>query len=426
MSLLLDALKKAAQEKQNADSADITAEADAGLSLEPATDLVLQDSENRIEDTKVVEELVLDDDALALSEEFQNEQVGEIQNEQLGESKQLTSPNFQQHHIIPTPSTVTDEALQLLINKTNGEYKKSRLMTWGSVVIGALFLLSFSGSYFYFNMVDDIESMQRKHQIALATLKSKTRIEENLTSLATVSETGNKSESAIKSAAKTTKSARSSSNNVAKPATNQRADKTFSVQRAGKRDPVSEALERGWMAYQSKDYTSSKQEYKKALDSEPNNHDALLGMAAVSLTQDEVETARDIYIKLLERDPRDPHAHAGLANIAQTNGANLSVTKLKQLIEYRPADAHLQFALGNVYVQKKNWPEAQHAFFNAWKSDSNNADYAYNLAVSLDQLGKHREAKAYYQDSLKLATGKNISFSPEAVKSRLASLGDIQ
>jgi uncharacterized protein HemY len=177
------------------------------------------------------------------------------------------------------------------------------------------------------------------------------------------------------------------------------------------------------MSYQKKDYASSKREYKKVLENEPNNHDALLGIAAISLQQDEVATARDIYIKLLERDPRDPHAHAGLANIAQTHGANLSESKLKQLIEYRPDDAHLQFALGNVYVQRKSWPEAQQAFFNAWKADNSNADYAYNLAVSLDQIGKHREAKAYYEDSLKLAAGKNISFSTDAVKNRLAYLG---
>ncbi|UCB56174.1 MAG: tetratricopeptide repeat protein, partial [Thiotrichales bacterium] len=150
------------------------------------------------------------------------------------------------------------------------------------------------------------------------------------------------------------------------------------------------------------------------------------GIAAVALQQEEIDKARDIYIGLLERDPRDPHAHAGLANIAQTNGSNLSESRLKQLIEYRPDDSHLQFALGNLYVQKKSWPEAQQAFFNAWKADSNNPDYAYNLAVSLDQLGKHREAKAYYQDSLELATGKNISFSTDAVKSRLAYLGSIQ
>ena len=417
MSLLLDALKKAAQEKQIADSADIKAEAYAEPGLDHDNGLELQENEYRPEQAQELAELdlVLDEDTHSPAEEYHNDPIAE--------NKPEPSDGFQQHHIIPTPSTVTDEALQLLIHKTNKQHKKSRVMTWGGVVIGALFLLSFSGSYFYFNMVEEIESMQRKHQIALAALKSKTRIEENLTTLAVVPEKDKQLEADIRSDAGTKNTENKSSNKVAISGISEQADKAFSVQRAEKRDPVSESLERGWMAYQNKDYVLSKTEYMKVLEREPNNHDALLGMAAVSLQQEEAGTARDIYIKLLERDPRDPHAHAGLANIAQTDGANLSESKLKQLIEYRPDDAHLQFALGNVYVQNKNWPEAQQAFFNAWKADSSNADYAYNLAVSLDQLGKHREAKAYYEDSLKLAAGKNISFSPDAVKSRLAYLG---
>ncbi len=421
MSLLLDALKKAAQEKQDADSADINAEAYAGPDIEDDAGLELQQQDdNGLEDAQVTEELelVLEEDAEAPAEEYQKDYISV--------TEQIPDHDFKERYISPTPSTVSDEALQLLIHKTNNQHKKSRVMTWGSVVIGALFLLSLSGSYFYFNMLEEIESMQRKHQIALATLKSKTKIEENLTSLAVMPDSGKQLETEKKPSAKAIKSDNTFSNKEGNSGLNQQASKAFSVQRAEKRDPVSEALERGWLAYQNKDYVLSKKEYEKVLETEPNNHDALLGMAAVSLQQEDVETAREIYIKLLERDPRDPHAHAGLANIAQTSGASLSESKLKQLIEYRPDDAHLQFALGNVYVRNKSWPEAQQAFFNAWKADSGNADYAYNLAVSLDQLGKHREAKAYYEDSLKLAAGKNISFSQDAVKSRLAYLGNRQ
>jgi len=425
MSLLLDALKKAAQEKQTADSAD-KAESYAGSSLKHDTFLELQESDSRLKETQADDKGQADEELELVPDDDPHYQTEVFQHGDIPINKQVPGHDFNEHRITPTPSTVTDEALQLLINKTNSQYKKSRVMTWGSVVIGALFLLSFSGSYFYFNMVDEIESMQRKHQIALATLKSKTKIEENLTSLASVTDTGKESRVDLKPVAQTTGPVKTSSNKIARSGTGQLSDREFSVQHAEKRDPLSEALERGWMAYQNKDYLSSKVEYKKVLDSEPNNHDALLGMAAVFLKQEEVEAARDIYIKLLELDPRDPHAHAGLANIAQISGADLSETKLKQLIEYRPDDAHLQFALGNVYVQKKRWPEAQAAFFNAWKADSSNADYAYNLAVSLDQLGKHREAKNYYEDSLKLADGKNISFSPDAVKNRLAFLGSSQ
>ena len=65
MSLLLDALKKAAQEKQIADSADIKAEAYAGPGLEDDNDLELQQNDDGYEQAQLPEELdlVLDDDA---------------------------------------------------------------------------------------------------------------------------------------------------------------------------------------------------------------------------------------------------------------------------------------------------------------------------------------------------------------------------
>lgn len=418
MSLLLDALKKAAQEKQNAAASNADTEAKDELShlkqaIPPSP---VEDSNHAALDQPV--ELELED--VDLSTAKHAEKIADLQDDDEPGRK------YHEHRITPTPSTVTDEALQLLIHKANDDYRKSRFITWGSVAAGALSLLIMSGLYFYLDMVEEIESMQKKHRIELAALKSKTKIEENLTSLAVVQEDDSPTRAVKKPASLPARASNDSLKKVTGNSQSAAREKEFSVQRADKRDPISEALESGWLAYQSKDYQKSKTEYEKVLAKEPKNHDALLGMAAVSLQLEDADSAREIYLQLLEQDPRDPHAHAGLANIAQTEGASLSESKLKQLIEHRPDDAHLQFALGNLYVQKKSWPEAQQAFFNAWKGDAGNPDYAYNLAVSLDHLGKHREAKAFYEDSLKLAAGKNISFSPDDVKSRLAYLGAVQ
>ena len=418
MSLLLDALKKAALEKQNADSVHNETEADAGLSLQPVADLTLANTDSREQTAPAVEELELDDGP-ELEEDGDSDLF-------TAEDKPFISPPFDHQRIAPTPLTVSDEALQLLIQKTNEDNRKSRLLTWGGIVVGAMIFLSVSGFYYYTDMMHEIDSMHRKHQIAMATLKSKTRIEENLTSLAAVPESKEKNVRDKPSVEKGSVAANTAANRIVDSTPTRQSGRVLSVQRADRRDPVSEALERGWLAYQAKDYETAMGEYRKVLDDEPENHDALLGVAAVSIQQDQPETARDIYIKLLEQDPRDPLAHAGLANLAQTSGSSLSETRLKQLIEFRPDDSHLQFALGNLYVQKKSWPQAQQAFFNAWKGDSKNPDYAYNLAVSLDQLGKHKEAKTFYEDSLKLASGKNISFSADAVRDRLTYLGAVQ
>ena len=415
MSLLLDALKKAAQEKQNSDTADDGADAIAGLTFHQTADQ-LQPLEYTFEDKKdESEELELQDEGLELSAPIEAvaSQDHAIRAEQV----------LADYRITPTPSTVTDEALELLVHKSNQAYRKSRLMTWVGVVAASLVLLTASGLYLYFDMLTEIGMMQRKHQIALATLKSKTKIEENLTSLAAVSESGRQTHTEKQPETQTARPTTIQQTTSTKPSANQPSSQTFSVHMERKRDPLSDALQDGWAAYQKKEYEEAADAYRRALDQEPNSRDALLGLAAVSLQQDDVDTAKDLYLQLLELDPRDTHAHAGLGQIAQKTGADLSEEKLKQLIEYRPDDAHLQFALGNLYIQKKNWPQAQQAFFNAWKGDSQNPDYAYNLAVSLDHLGKHKAAKAFYEDSLKLATGKNVSFSEKAVKSRLAHLG---
>lgn len=415
MSLLLDALKKAAQEKQNSDAADDGTDAIAGLTLHQTADL-LQPPEYPVKDKKdEPEELELDDEALVLSTPV----AAPASQDHASRAEEVLAD----YRITPTPATVTDEALDLLVHKSNQAYRKSRLMTWGGVIAASLVLLTASGFYLYFDMLAEIGMMQRKHQIALASLKSKTNIEENLTSLAAVSESGTTTHTEklpeTISARPTTKQQTTSP----KPSPNQPGSQTFSVHMERKRDPLSDALQHGWTAYQRKEYQEAGLAYRRVLEQEPNSRDALLGLAAVSLQQDDADTAKDLYLRLLELDPRDTHAHAGLGQIAQKTGASLSEDKLKQLIEYRPDDAHLQFTLGNLYIQKKNWPQAQQAFFNAWKADSQNPDYAYNLAVSLDHLGKHEAAKAFYEDSLKLATGKNVSFSEKAVKSRLAHLG---
>ncbi|MCK4706923.1 MAG: tetratricopeptide repeat protein, partial [Gammaproteobacteria bacterium] len=89
------------------------------------------------------------------------------------------------------------------------------------------------------------------------------------------------------------------------------------------------------------------------------------------------------------------------------------------MLQQQPSASHLSFALGNLYAKKRKWPEAQSAYFEAWKNNSDNVDYVYNLAVSLDQLGKQNEALQFYKQSLTLAGNKRTSFSKQEVEKRI-------
>ena len=415
MSLLLDALKKAAEEKQNTSSSPATPGTIEERAQGQYAEYLAHDNPSPETEIQIPYELELYDETLTLSEPPEN--AANVA------PKNTEETSVEARWATPAPSTITDEALHLLIRKTNHTYKKNRIVTWVGIVAASLASLVIGGVAFYLDMLADIENMQHEHVLALKTLESKTRIEENLTSLAEPAQSRQEAKAVATTDSESPKRVSQSRQTQRKPAVSAGATPALSVQRAEKRDPLSEALEQGWNAYHDKDYDLARTAYTRVLNLEPDNRDAMLGLAAVSVQQNRIDAAKDLYIQLLEMDPRDPDAHAGLASIAQNNGSELSETRLKQLIEHEPDNANLQFMLGNLYVKKNSWPKAQQAYFNAWTADRQNPDYAYNLAVSLDRLGKHEAAIDYYQSSLKLAMGRNVGFSPDAVTSRLSALG---
>ena len=97
---------------------------------------------------------------------------------------------------------------------------------------------------------------------------------------------------------------------------------------------------------------------------------------------------------------------------------------LLTMLESNPKAAHLNFSLGNIYAQKGEWKAAQQSYFNAWQQDSENADYLFNLAVSMDQLSKQEQALKFYKDSLLKSNNKQVGFSREAVRQRIKTLSE--
>jgi len=69
------------------------------------------------------------------------------------------------------------------------------------------------------------------------------------------------------------------------------------------------------------------------------------------------------------------------------------------------------------------WAEAQQHYFKAFAADPDNADFAYNLAVSLDHLRQSGLALEYYRRALALAEKRGASFELAAARSRAQQLG---
>ena len=184
-------------------------------------------------------------------------------------------------------------------------------------------------------------------------------------------------------------------------------------------DPL---VEQAYQAFQRNDLAAARDGYQRALAREPTNRDALLGLAAIDVRSGQPGSAEGRYLRLLEIDPRDSHAVASLISLRGQLDPVASESRLKNLIASQPETALLHFSLGNQYAQQSRWSEAQAAYFKAHSVDPENADYAFNLAVSLDQLHQGKLALEFYQRALALTDKRVASFDPARARLRMQEL----
>ena len=182
-------------------------------------------------------------------------------------------------------------------------------------------------------------------------------------------------------------------------------------------------VEAGYAAYVAGDLSAARTQYEEALRDEPANRDALLGMAALEVRAGRHETAEALYIRVLQADPRDAQAHAALISL-RAGRADPVVTesRVKSMLAAEPSAHALNFTLGNQLASQNRWAEAQQEYFKAYTAEPDNADFAFNLAVSLDHLRQSRQALEYYQRALALAGKRGASFDANAARQRAAEL----
>lgn len=162
--------------------------------------------------------------------------------------------------------------------------------------------------------------------------------------------------------------------------------------------------------------------WMKTLQADARNINALHGLSAIALQEGKPAQAAVLYRRVLETDPKDAVAHAGLLSISAPADARQAESRLKGLLVEQPNSPHLHFALGNLYLNDARWSEAQQAFFKAHVADPANPDYLYNLAVSLDHLHQNNLAAQHYARALVAAQSQAAAFDPAQVEERLRSL----
>lgn len=200
------------------------------------------------------------------------------------------------------------------------------------------------------------------------------------------------------------------------------ATSAIKIQRTQPVTTINPTLASAYQAFVAGDTGAAQQNYQRALQTEPNNRDALLGLAAIALKQGQEVEAERYYLRVLELDPRDPVANAAMFNLKTQLDPYQSESRLKMLLAQQPEAGHLHFALGNQYAAQSRWAEAQQAYFKAFSSEPANADFAFNLAVSLDYLNQRKLALDFYRRALTLAGSGPADFDKGQANSRIREL----
>ena len=465
MSLLLDALKKAADDKQKAlqaESSDSALTVSALSESDPdnvESDSVISSGERQKpvddQDFLVTSDATITDDVPAvtgieeaevLTLEELTDDIAEVKSEvvdtedlsldDVNQDQELAPNDLHLEDIGRANSaefTVSDDALSMLIYKTNREVKHSKKIIMVGAISFGLAVLITGGVYYYLDMQAEISMLERKHQIAMQSMRAKTN-NENAPEKSEIIEklVG---ESNLDEKVEYAKQRISDSNNSfdRQGLDNKKAGKSnrdiksspaLSIQKNKKLDPVGEKLDAAWLAYESGRYDVAKVMYKDILSIEKNNRDALLGLGAIAVIEKDNAVARDVYLAVLEQDPRDSMATAALASLHDESALESDEQYLISMLEKNPGAQHLNFALGNNYAKQNKWQSAQQHYFDAWQSDDENADYIFNLAVSMDQLNKQQQAVSFYKDSLVKAVNKQVGFSRQAVQKRIKELSE--
>lgn len=386
---------------------------------EPGSEIELVDDNLKVTQDVVIKEEYKDDvESSSLSSEFKQAKhdapdIEQVSVEKLEQSKADSEARSrsQRENVVETERKHNQhkEALSALINKNNTFSNRRRRVVSLAVISFILFLLM-AASFYAYMMLEKVDNRRinpglTDNEFVNNSESLEVKVEEpsqNNSNIEKPVARVSKNELALvgKQAAVTNVHAKK-----------QVTKKPIQIRKKTLEDPIGVLLARAYAAFNKSDYQTAESVYNKVISRDKNNHDALLGLAAIAVKQNRNDVAKRIYSKLLVLDPKDSFAKAGLSALINQNNSYLNESQLKIMLREQPDAGHLYFALGNILLNQNRYAEAQTAFFSAWSTNKSNTDYAFNLAVSLDHLGKTENALEFYELTIKLfkKTGGNVS-----------------
>ena len=185
-------------------------------------------------------------------------------------------------------------------------------------------------------------------------------------------------------------------------------------------------LENGYSALLEGRLDEAARLYGQALGDNPEERDALLGLAYIARQKGLRDEAQAYYRRVLRQEPGNTIASAALLGLDAELSASPSPRRAQELAARQPDSALALSTAGHALVRDGLLADAAQFFERAQRVEPANPLHAYNHAVALDRLGHSARAAVQYQRVLTLAEkappNAVNAFSLEAVRQRLDQL----
>ena len=160
--------------------------------------------------------------------------------------------------------------------------------------------------------------------------------------------------------------------------------------------------------------------YKNIISSEPNNQDALFGLAATYHRLGELDKARPLYGALLKLNPTHREALNNFLVMVSDESPQEALAELERLEQRNPDFSPIP-AQEAILMDKMGYTNDAHAkMLRAIELAPENLTYKYNLAIMLDRQGNYADAGALYRLLIDAALkGEKIPSSLESLQKRL-------
>lgn len=156
-------------------------------------------------------------------------------------------------------------------------------------------------------------------------------------------------------------------------------------------------LNRAYNALMGGDTITAIDAYKNIIASEPENEDALFGLATIYHRLGQLDKARPYYAALLQVNPNHREGLNNFLALVSEESPQEALAELERLEQRNPDFSPIPAQQATV-LQKLGYPDrAREKMLRAMELAPENLTYAYNLAVMLDRDGYYNDAAALYR-----------------------------